>query len=115
MHKGEPSEHCFIGVVAAVFLRHRRRACRFTEVNVRRGSVRFGICAVFMPTVLGCGYWLRSVIGNMMTYSRVGGNKRYSFGVFGKLPCSRISVFWYRGEDGTLSLTGFKMLASLWL
>lgn len=42
---------------------------------------------------LGCGYWLRSVIGDIMPYSRVGGNKRYSFGVFDKLPGSRISVF----------------------
>ena len=42
---------------------------------------------------LGCGYWLRSAIGNMMSYSRGGGNKHYGFGVFGKLQGSRISIF----------------------
>ena len=102
MRKSRLSERYFIGVVAAVFLRHRRFVCRFTEVNERRGGVRFGICAVFMPAGLGCGYWLWSVIGDMMTYSRVGGNKRYSFGVFGKLRGSRISVFFGIEERAAL-------------
>ena len=30
---------------------------------------------------------------NIMPYSRVGGNKNYGFGVFGKLPGSRIPIF----------------------
>ena len=53
MRKSRLSERCFIGVVVAVFLRRRRLVCRFTEINVRRGGVRFGICAVFMPAVFG--------------------------------------------------------------
>ena len=100
------SEYCFIGVVAAVFLRRRRLACRFTEINERRGSVRFGICAVFMPAVLGCGYWLRSVVGDIMPYSRVGGNKNDGFGA---LVNCRVAAFWffyYREADSSLALIG---------